>query len=283
MTGSKTLEKQIAIQGSKVHFWVHHPEKSTTIMMIHGFRGTHMGLQKIIDALPNVRVVIPDLPGFGRSSPLGKRHTIRAYSDFAVEFIQRLGLRQPILLGHSFGSIVAADLAARHPELIKKLILVNPIADNPDSGSRKLAAQSIGLYYWLGQKLPKRLGENLLRNRHLILASSKVMTKTTDEKLKAEIHAAHLRNFGSFADRDVLAQVFTASTKANVLQYANKIKLPTLLVAGSIDDIAPLSAQYALRAQLTDGTLTIIDNVGHLVHYEAPKQAAASIAQFVKN
>lgn len=277
----KTLHKQAIIQGSKVHFWVHHPERRTTIVMIHGFRGTHHGLQKVIDALPQYRIVIPDLPGFGSSSSLGKTHTIRAYSDFMIEFLQRLGLQQPVLLGHSFGSIVAADLAARRPELIKKLILVNPIADNPTTGHRQWATRGIRLYYWLGKKLPQKAGESLLRNRHIVQAASKVMTKTHDEKLKAEIHAAHQRNFSNFSDRDVLLQVFGASISNNVGQYASKIKMPTLLVAGSIDDIAPLSSQYALRSQLPDAKLAIIDNVGHLIHYEAPGQAATAITQFI--
>ncbi|HEX4662268.1 MAG TPA: alpha/beta hydrolase, partial [Candidatus Saccharimonadales bacterium] len=216
MITSKPLHKQVSILGSTTHFWIYNPTKKPTIVMIHGFRGTHHGLQKIIDGLPDVRIIIPDLPGFGESSPMDQPATIRAYSQFVSQFIGQLKLGQPILLGHSFGSIVVADFVAHHPKAISKLILTNPIADNPVEGSRKLATVAIRAYYWLGLHLPARLGLGLLRNRWIVLGSSKVMTKTTDQQLRAAIHAAHLQYFSSFADRRLLYDVFQASISSNV-------------------------------------------------------------------
>ncbi|HEX4662176.1 MAG TPA: alpha/beta hydrolase, partial [Candidatus Saccharimonadales bacterium] len=63
--------------------------------------------------------------------------------------------------------------------------------------------------------------------------------------------------------------------------YARRITIPTLLIVGAIDDIAPLSAQYGLRGQLPTASLVIINNVGHLIHHEAPDQAAATIEKFL--
>lgn len=273
--------KQLSILGSSVHFWVFNPQQQRTIVMIHGFRGTHHGLQNIIDRLPEYRIIIPDLPGFGDSTPMNQPHTVAGYAAFISQFIAKLGLQRPVLLGHSFGSIVAAHIAAHQPKFISKLILINPIADNPDSGSRKFTTQGIKVYYWLGHHLPKKLGEGLLRSRLIVLGSSKVMTKTHDETLQKKIHAAHLRHFSSFSDRRILHEVFKTSISANVMRYAPKITLPTLLIAGSIDDIAPLSSQYALRQQLPHSTLVVIDNVGHLIHHEAPAEAAAAIKKFL--
>ncbi|HEU5187952.1 MAG TPA: alpha/beta fold hydrolase, partial [Candidatus Saccharimonadales bacterium] len=60
---------QVKIQGSQVHYWVFNPKRQQTIVMIHGFRGTHHGLQNIIDRLDDYKIIIPDLPGFGASTP----------------------------------------------------------------------------------------------------------------------------------------------------------------------------------------------------------------------
>src|SRR5438477_13163780 len=128
------------ILGSDVRYWVYNKDKPHTIIMVHGFRGTHHGLQDIIRALPEYRIVIPDLPGFGDSTPMtGQKHDIAGYSTFVIEFARQMKLdRKPALLGHSFGSIVASHVAASEPQLFDKLILVNAIATPALKGPRKI-------------------------------------------------------------------------------------------------------------------------------------------------
>jgi len=57
--------------------------------------------------------------------------------------------------------------------------------------------------------------------------------------------------------------------------------VPTLLIAGASDDIAPLDGQRALAARLADAELVVIPDLCHLVHYEAPAEAAAAIERFL--
>jgi pimeloyl-ACP methyl ester carboxylesterase len=59
--------------------------------------------------------------------------------------------------------------------------------------------------------------------------------------------------------------------------------MPTLLIAGDQDDITPLSRQQALVRMIPNGQLEVIENVGHLIHYETADQAAALIDQFVRS
>lgn len=63
---------------------------------------------------------------------------------------------------------------------------------------------------------------------------------------------------------------------------ADRITLPTLLIAGSTDEVAPLPAQEKLQDVLPDSRLVVIDGVGHLIHYETPQAAAHSIELFLQ-
>ena len=85
------------------------------LVLVHGFRGDHHGLEPVVAQLPGFRIISPDLPGFGESATFqGRPHDIEAYADWLAAFIGAVGIDGPYaLLGHSFGSIVAAS-CGRH-------------------------------------------------------------------------------------------------------------------------------------------------------------------------
>lgn len=274
--------KTITVLGSKVRYWEFNPSERQTIVMIHGFRGTHHGLQAIIDVLPELHIVIPDLPGFGESTPMNIAHDIAGYQAFTESFVRIIKAKQPVLLGHSFGSIIASHVAAESPELISSLILINPISTPALQGPKELLTGLALFYYWLGKKLPASAGRALLSNPLIVRIASIAMTKTSDKRLRKYIHTQHRTHFSSFQNRQVLDEAFRASVSHTIRDVAQRITAPTLLIVGDKDDIAPLKGQRELALKLLDGNLTIIQGVGHLVHYETPKAAADAIVKFVK-
>ena len=64
-----------AITDSGVSYWAYGESSKSTIVMIHGFTGSHEGFQYILKYLPNYQIIIPDLPGFGISRPLDQPWT----------------------------------------------------------------------------------------------------------------------------------------------------------------------------------------------------------------
>lgn len=275
------MKHTIEICGSSVKYWTFNQGKPKTIVMIHGFRGTHHGLQLIINNLPDFSIIIPDLPGFGESTPMKScGHDIPGYTKFLGEFIKQVAPKKPFLLGHSFGSIIVSHFAAENPQAIDKLVLVNAIAEPALKGPQKLATKVAIFYYWLGQKLPAKVGEKLLRHKLITLGASRLMTTTKDKALRNLIHKNHLKYFSTFQDRNTLRESFEASTKSTVSDKADTIKAPTLLIAGALDKIAPIKGQHALTRLIPDARLVVF-NAGHLIHHEAPKQAANSIRDFL--
>jgi len=243
------------------------------VVFLHGLRGDHHGLEPITAHLDALRVVVPDLPGFGASAPLpADAHDITGYAAWAAELLDAVG-GEPVLAGHSFGSIVAAATAvAARP---RGLVLVNPIASAPRGAATRL---TVG-YHRLAAALPERAGTALLRSPVVTRIASAAMATTRDQALRRWIHAEHGRYFAGFADRRVLLEAFQASISHDVAEFAPAVTAPTLLVAAERDTLAPPATQRGLR--FPDARLVVLPAVGHLTHYEAPAAVAAAISEFV--
>lgn len=269
---------ETVLRGSTTRVWTYGPDDAArTLLFLHGLRGDHHGLEPIVANLPGVRVVVPDLPGFGESTPLaGDPHDIAGYAAWTRGLLDALG-GDPVLAGHSFGSIIAAAAA----QGVSRLVLVNPIATSALAGRRRGMTRLTVLYHRLAAALPERAGTALLRNPLVTRVASVAMATTPDRALRGWIHAEHGRYFSTFADRRVLLEAFHASIGHDVAQFAPGISAPTLLVAAERDDIAPPAAQHALVGRFPDARLVMIPNTGHLAHYEAPAAVAAAVAEFL--
>jgi len=281
------------VAGTPVHYWEYAPTNpapgSRTIVMVHGFRGDHHGLERVVELLPEHRIIMPDLPGFGTSPAFAPgahgtgRHDVPGYGAFLGSFLDTLGLGpDTVLLGHSFGSIVASHFVAANPGRVCPLILVNPIASPALEGPKGIMTKLAVFYYWASARLPASLGNALLRSKLIVHVMSVTMAKTRDRQLLAFIHGQHHAYFSGFADRDMLLESFQASVSGTVREVAARLALPTLLVAGAEDEIATLPNQHKLLELLPDGELVVIDGVGHLIHYETPEPAAAAINDFLE-
>lgn len=272
----------VELSGGTTAYWEYgQKDAATTIVAVHGFRGDHHGLESIVAFLPDLRVISPDLPGFGETAPLtGTPHDIGGYSAWLGEFVASVS-PGAIILGHSFGSIVSAAAVAGGLAT-PALILVNPIGAPALSGPKGLLTRLAVFYYWAGAKLPKGIGTALLRNGLIVRVASLAMLKTADKSLRKFVHDQHARYFSGFADRDVLHEAFVTSVSHDVSEFAHEIAVPTLLVAAQQDDITPIEAVRALAPKFDNAQVHEIAGVGHLIHYETPEEAAGAIRHFLK-
>jgi pimeloyl-ACP methyl ester carboxylesterase len=251
-----------------------------TLILLHGFRGTHHGLEQIAKHLTEYNLVIPDLPGFG-DGPTNDTYDIDAYVKWTRELVSKYD--KPFLLGHSFGSIVAAAYAAQYGDSISKLILVNPIGAPALEGPRGYLTKLAVFYYSLGKALPAPLAKSWLSSKASTLIMSKAMTKTKDKELQKFIDSQHLEHFSSFHSAQSVHEAFVTSVSNSVRDYAADIKVPTLLIAGELDDITSLPQQKELVKLLSDATLVVIPKVGHLTHYETPAEVAEAVQAFTRS
>ncbi|WP_336633171.1 MULTISPECIES: alpha/beta fold hydrolase [unclassified Microbacterium] len=274
--------RHVDVCGGSTAYWVYGDDSAaTTLVLAHGYRGDHHGLEPVVAHLDGIRIIAPDLPGFGETPPLpGLTHSIDAYAQWLTAFASAVAPGAP-LLGHSFGSIVVAAAVAGGLAT-PRVILVNPIGAPALEGPRGILTRLAVFYYWAGAKLPRRLGDALLRNRLIVRVMSISMAKTRDPALRAFIHDQHDRYFSLFGDRDVLHEGFVASVSNDVRRFAESIPVPTLLIAAEKDDITPIEAERHLQTLFPDAELVEIAGVGHLIHYETPREAASHITRFLR-
>ena len=275
-------DRTVRVLGSDTRYWEYGARADgPTLVLVHGFRGDHHGLEPVVAFLPGVHIVSPDLPGFGSSTPLGEvRHDIDGYGRWLAAFVAAIGAERPVIVGHSFGSIVVSGAVAAGLDA-DRVVLINPIAAPALAGPRGVLTRLAVFYYWLAAALPEGLGFALLRNRVIVWIMSLAMVKTRRRSLRRFVHDQHDRYFSAFADRRVVLEAFRASVSENVSEFAARIPQQTLLVAADRDDITPVLAQVRLQHLFPRASLKIIAGVGHLIHYEKPREAAGHIARFL--
>ncbi len=283
LAATPVREATVAVLGSNTKYWDYGPlDAPLTIVAVHGFRGEHHGLEPIIAQLEGLRVISPDLPGFGDSAPMRDvAHDIDGYARWLAAFVDSLPLRsRPVILGHSFGSIVASAAVAGGLKT-PRLVLINPIAAPALKGPKALPTALAVFYFTMGARLPSKLGHGLLANRAITRGTSVGLAKTRDKALRRWIHFQHDTYFSRFSDRDTLLEGFRASTHNNVQQFAARITVPTLLIAAELDPITTVADEEKLRDLLPDAELHVLGGVGHLIHYERPREAAELIVSFL--
>ena len=283
LAGIPARERRLDVLGGDTKYWEYGPENAaTTLIVVHGYRGEHHGLEPVIAQLRGIRIISPDLPGFGESGPLpGRAHDIAGYSAWLAAFVEALGLTgTAVILGHSFGSIVvSAAIAAGLPT--PKLVLVNPIAAPALEGPNAFMSKVTLGWYRVGQALPERLGKALLSSWLVVRFMSVFLAQTKERDLRRFIHSQHHTYFSRYANRDSVVEGFQASISSDVSMFASRITAPTLLIGSDRDPITSVADQKTLATLFPDARLEIIAGVGHLVHYEKPREAAAMIVAFL--
>ncbi len=163
---SRAVRQQVQVEGVSTVYYEYPSStaSSITLIMIHGYRGNHRGLEAIAAGLSKYRVIIPDLPGFGDSEPLEGVHTVKAYSDWLHKFVLSLGLEgNTHLMGHSFGTLVVGFYATEHSP--RSISLINPVSTPALEDPQAALTNLTKIYYLLATFAPRFAGEWLLRTK----------------------------------------------------------------------------------------------------------------------
>jgi pimeloyl-ACP methyl ester carboxylesterase len=279
---SEAREAIVADTATRYWFYPATNDSAETLVFIHGYRGNHHGLEAIAGALPDFNIVIPDLPGFGASAPFAGVHSVDAYVAWLNAFIAHIAKElklntKPVLVGHSFGSIVSAAYAAQSTA-ISHLVLINPVSAPALEGPKAALTKLVRLMFWLSGALPLKSGLAILKSWPMVRGMSIVMTKSWNGTLRKWVHAQHDANFNDFANRRVAIEGYNASISHNVSDYAADFTVPTTLIIGAKDDITSVKQQLAMAHKIpVSWNLVTLRGVGHLTHYEKPLEVASAM------
>lgn len=280
----RAQKKSVQVTGVRCDYWFYPAKKvnARNIILVHGYRGDHHGLESFAGGLADFNVYSPDIPGFGISEPLNKTHTLESYIDWLIGFVKELGLEKPIAIGHSFGTLLVCGAQAQKP-VFSALVCINPVAGGVTKGLSRVLMNFVKGYYWLAHKMPERLGLKMLKTPLLVDSMSAYTTKSRDKDLRYWIKKQHQLHFNSFANSHVVWESYVASISNTLQPYVGKLNCPILLIAAEKDEVTPVSAVIKLSERLPNAEMHQILNCGHLVHYEAAQEATDAILTFMSS
>ncbi|MFE6996340.1 alpha/beta fold hydrolase [Microbacterium sp. NPDC057659] len=218
-------------------------EGSLPFVLLHGIG---MGRSVYVDLVARLRgrVIGIDLPGFGEAPEPQRTLTMERHADLVAAFLRDRGISDAVLIGHSMGSQIAAEVAARHPQVVAGLVLAGPTVD---SASRSIRVQARYLFIDL-------LGEKPL-----------VLWRGAREYLRG----------GPNLVRKMRATIVHQPEKA----YAG-VTCPTLVMRGERDPLAPVSWCRQILEAIPGARLVEIPDHGHGTLISDSELAAAAITAF---
>src|SRR5438874_11636394 len=246
-----------------------------TLLLLHGGPGfDHSVMAHALEPLSDVaQLVLLDHRGQGRSDgDDSAQWNLDRWVPDIVEFCEALELERPIVLGQSFGGVVALAVAARYPELPSKLIVSSSLARfRPD--------RAFPMFERLGGPEVRAVAE-----RHF--------AELSDESAEEFIRVCLPVYNPTPMDPDVLARVRLKLEVGNHFfrnegftvdlfpELAN-IRCPTLVLGGELDPITPVADSEDIAAAIPNARLEIFDGAGHGVFRDQPEKAVAVIREFV--
>lgn len=251
----------IFCQGLKINYSV--SDTGSNLLVLHGWGGSYNSWLQFRKLMVNkgISVIIPDLPGFGKSDKFSKVWTLDDYIDFVLEFTNKLGLEKFYLLGHSFGGRLAIKLAAKYPKKVKKLILVGSAGVKAE---QTLKQQAFFILVKIGKFIFSAPGLKWLQP--LII---KLLTYLGVAKDYYKLDGTMRETFKNVINEDLFP-------------YLSKIKAETLIIWGKGDRIVPLEYGRLIKKEISRSRLEIIDNARHGVHLQTPEKLVNLVCDFIK-
>ena len=236
------------------------------IVMLHGLGGTSNSFQAMLPALAGFRIVRPDLPGAGRSSTPPQKITV----DFLVQAVENatshLGVSRAHVVGHSFGTLIAQHIAARHPERVASLTLFGPIIEPQDSARQRLRERAA---------TARHEGMTAVADQ---IARSAVSAATANDNpvAVAFVRESHMRQ-----DAEGFARSCEALGQAEKADH-RLIDCPTLIVTGDEDAIGPASVAQDLADKIGGAKTVTLHRCGHWTPIEKSKECRTLLSEFVR-
>ncbi|WP_432571982.1 alpha/beta fold hydrolase [Kineococcus sp. SYSU DK005] len=240
--------RRVEVDGLRVHYreaaWA--PPGSPVVVAVHGLGLSATSMLPLARELaPRHRVLVPDLPGHGRSQRPPREPGVAELSDLLARFAQRLGVRRAAFLGGSIGAQVVMNLAVRHRELARALVLVGPTHDP-------------------GAPSPWQQAVRVLRD-----AARERWTLTP-------LAAASYLDAGPGRMWRLLEDALRQSHEG-----LQRLEVPTLVVRGERDPVATQPWAERIAHLAPEADLHVVPGAAHAPNWSRPRELAAVVEAFL--
>lgn len=253
------MEKDIIIDGKKVHYDESGPDDGKPVLLMHGWGCNHSTVKWIADSLNDkMHVYNVDLPGHGASPEPESAWGVEDFTDLMEKFCKNLNIEDPVLIGHSFGGRVSIMMGSRNP--ISRIVLVDAAGIPP---KRPLK------YYF------KVYSFKTAKKVLPVIFGKKAGGKMIDQ-WRGKAGSADYNN-----SSPMMRAVMSRCVNEDLTGYLPKIKASTLLLWGEQDRATPLSDAKLMEKLIPDAGLVSWPDCGHYSFLDNPHGFRAVLRKFL--
>lgn len=253
----------LSVDGTRLYY--EETGSGTPLLFIHGLGSSGRDWDSQVDHFADrYRVLRMDLRGHGHSETTPGPYFVPQFSRDVAVLLRKMEAVPAHIVGLSMGGMVAFELAADAPRLVRSLVVTNSVADTRLHTwrevwfyvSRRTAVQLLGMRR-VGQMLAKRL-----------------FVKPDQEELRRKFVRRWAAN-----DKQAYLWSVDAIMRWSILDRLDRITAPTLLLA-SDEDYTPVAAKNRLAARLPNATLQVFEDARHALPVEHPEPFNGAVEGF---
>lgn len=255
---------EININGVKTNYEIYLPAgqaggQGQPFLLLHGWGSNSTRWESVAKIISDkgYKVIVPDLPGFGKSSELQEPWDANKYIDWLEKFIIEIKIKDYLLLGHSFGGALASKIAIKKPQEVKKLFLVAAAVIREKTAKKGFLA-----------KLAKaiKIFQFLPYFSFFRKAVYKFIIRKSDY---------------SYVE-GIMKQTYLNIIKEDLSFKIPFIKVPTIIIWGDKDELTPIKDARIINEKVKNSKLFVIPDANHnLDRHEHPEKITEIILENV--
>ena len=251
--------------GPRLHYAEFGAPDGDPVLFLHGWPDSWFSFSRVLPLLPHrLRAIAIDQRGFGDSERPESRYAVADLAGDATAFLNALHISQASVIGHSFGSFVARQMAIAHPHRVTRIVLIG----TGFSASNPVTRQLQKALHDLPDPIPVAFARDFQASTVHLPIPTDFFDQLVSESLKLPPRLWRLA-IDRMVEYDDTAQL-------------NTIGAPILLLWGDHDALFSRTNQDDFLAAQPSARLKVYENTGHCPNWERPELVAADIANFVQ-
>lgn len=256
------IEEKVKINDLDLNYRVTKPEKSKkNILILHGWGAISFSWHNTAYLLAEAgyNIIAVDLPGFGDTPPPKDIWGTDEYVDFIHSFCKKKGLKDFVLLGHSFGGALSLKFTYNHPELLHKLILCDAAAVRKERlNFRQKTAKALSKY------------------------GSKIVAKTPFYHFFEMMAYRLAGSYDYYKANPIMREIFKKIIVDDMSDIAEKVKTDCLIIWGREDLATPIEDAFILNELMENSYLKVITEARHNPYRTHAKKVARIIINYLE-
>jgi 3-oxoadipate enol-lactonase len=239
------------------------------VLFIHGFPLDRTLWRPVARTLTGWRRIAPDLRGMGLSEVPEEGYSMAEYADDLAALLDAVKVDQAVVCGFSMGGYVAFELLRRHRDRVRALVLANTRAGADDADGR---ASRDAMIARIRRDGPGFLADEMIPR---LLAPTSLKTQPDVVRQARGMVAAQPAN-------GLVGALTAMRDRADATALLSTIAIPTLVIAGSDDQLIPSAASRAMAEAVPNAHFAMIPGAGHLAPMEQAVNTARVIREFLE-